>query len=245
MRRQPRYAIFRATPQFSRITSVEEYVMKFKQLTFSLLIGLIAVSGGCGGGDTGGTGGTLATGGTGGSGGSGGTGGTDADPCLGKPACIVCPEESLPPDLVPFLPGGIRTPVDFMATPEGDVVQGGMVTINVEAEIVVALPLPAQGAIDQGSTSTYVAAAGGDGALDITIPEQSLSGQELVIDGGSASGEFTVDADTNELVIGLDSVLVNLSVTDPVELALVLDASATGGCRIEGEGVIIPVSPAE
>jgi len=224
---------------------------KIQKLAFMVVVGVAALSGGCGddGDSNGGAGGDAGSGGTAGAGGIGGTGGTGGidpnDPCLGQPACIVCPQEALPPDVAPLLPEGLRVPVDFTATPEGEVVQGATVSIAIDAEIVVALPVPAEGTINEGSTSTYVATVGGDGAADVIIPEQELSGQDLVIDGGTGSGELTVDANATDLVVGLDSVLVDLSVTDPAELELVLDASPSGDCSIEGEGVIIPVTPAD
>jgi len=220
--------------------------MKIEQIALlALLVGALTMVG-CGSDSsstgTGGTGGSAGTAGMGG----GGTGGSGpVDPCMGIPACIVCGQDAIPPDLALFLPDGIRTPVAFTATPGGAVVQGGTVSIAVAAEIVVSLPIMAQGSINEGSTSTYVATAGGDGTLDIVIPEQMLAGQDLVIDGGSGSADFTVDNDATELVIGLDSIVVNLSVTSPAMLDLTLDASETGDCTVEGDGVTIPVEPAQ
>lgn len=215
--------------------------MRIIHLALVALVGGALVVVGCGGD---GGGGAAGAGGTGATGGAGGTGGAPDDPCVGQPACIVCTQAVLPPDIAPFLPDGLRAPVDFTATPDGDVVQGETVSIEIAAEVVVALPLPAEGDILEGSTSTYVATIGGDGTLDIVIPEQMLAGQNLVIDGGNGSAEINVDSDATELVIGLDSILVYLSVTKPAELELTLDASANGDCSIEGEGVIVPVDAA-
>ena len=208
--------------------------MKIEQIALlALLVGALTMVG-CGSDSS-----STGTGGTGGSG-IGGSG--PVDPCMGIPACIVCGQDAIPPDLAPFLPDGIRTPVAFTATPGGAVVQGGTVSIEVAAEIVVTLPLMAEGAISAGSTSTYIATEGGDVTLDIVIPEQMLAGQALEIDAGSGSAEFTVGDTATELVIGLDSIVVNLSVTSPAMLDLTLDASSTGSCSIEGEGVTILVA---
>lgn len=217
--------------------------MKIKQLALIALLGGALTAVGCGSDSSEAAGGSAGTAGTGGTGGLGGTGGSGSDdPCLNQPACIVCTQEALPPDIAPFLPDGLRTPVVFTATPDGAVVQGGTVSIEVAAEIVVTLPLMAEGAISEGSTSTYIATEGGDGTLDIVIPEQMLAGQALEIDAGSGSAEFTVGDTATELVIGLDSIVVNLSVTEPLEIDLTLDASSTGSCSIEGEGVTILIA---
>ena len=212
-------------------------------LLFALLGGALATAG-CGDGGstgTGGSGGELGTGGMGG-GGAGGSG--SDDPCFGQTACIVCPKDALPPEVHPFSGAGLRVPVDFTATPDGAVVQGGTVSIEVAGQIVVSIPLSAEAFVSLGSTSTYSAVAGGDGALDIVIPEQMVAGDELVIDAGSGSADFTVADDATELVIGLGSIVLNLMITSPLEIDLPLDASQTGGCTIEGDGVAIPVEAA-
>ena len=166
------------------------------------------------------------------------------DPCFGQTACIVCPKDALPPEVHPFSGAGLRVPVDFTATPDGAVVQGGTVSIEVAGRIVVSIPLSAEASVSLGSTSTYGAVAGGDGALDIVIPEQVVAGDELVIDAGSGSADFTVADDATELVIELGSIVLNLIITSPLEIDLPLDASQTGGCTIEGDGVAIPVEAA-
>jgi hypothetical protein len=76
------------------------------------------------------------------------------------------------------------------------------------------------------------------------IPEQTVAGQQFLIDAGSGSADFTVGNDATELVIGLDSIVLNLAITSPLEIDLFLDASETGACTIEGEGVTIPVDAA-
>jgi len=177
--------------------------------------------------------------------GGGGAGGAGSDdPCFGQTACIVCANDALPPALRAFSHDGLRTPVNFTVTADGAVVQGGTVSIEVAAEIVISLPLTAEAVVSQGSTSTYVATQGGDGTLDILIPEQTLAGDEFVIDAGRASADFTVGNDVTELVIGLDSILLKLTIASPLEIDLPLDATETGACTIEGEGVTIPVDAA-
>jgi hypothetical protein len=119
-------------------------------------------------------------GGTGGTGGGGGGGGTVAPTC-DSTACILCPEEALGPN--GFLFGDLNVPLDFTAVPQGPVVQGGTVTIEVAGRTQISdLPVPvvatvvggAGGAGGAGSTTTYIATTGGDGTLEIPIPEQTL-----------------------------------------------------------------------
>lgn len=221
--------------------------MKYSGSSLALVLGAALILVGCGDDDSSGsagTGGDAGSGGTAGTAGEGGGGPAPQDPCADAPACIVCAQEALPPDIALFLPDGLRTPVTFTATPQGDVVQGATATIDVEAEVVVSLPLPAEGTINAGSTSSYAATAGGSGTIDVPVPEQDLAGQDLVIDGGSGSGEISVALDATELSIGLDSIVLDLSVTEPLMLDILLDASSTGLCSLEGEGVAIRVDPA-
>ena len=218
--------------------------MRLIHLALIALLGSALTAVGCGDDGSIGTAGTGGAGGAGGMGGAGAGGSGSDDPCFGHTACIVCTNDALPPAIQPFSHDGLRTPVDFTATPDGAVVQGGTVSIEVAAEIVISLPLMAEAAVTQGSTSTYIATAGGDGTLDIVIPEQMVAGEELVIDGGSGGANFTVGNDATELVIGLNSILLNLAIASPLEIDLPLDASETGGCTIEGEGVTIPVEVA-
>ena len=47
------------------------------------------------------------------------------------------------------------------------------------------------------------------------IPEQTVAGEQFVIDAGSGSADFTVGNDATELVIGIDSIVLNLAITSP------------------------------
>ena len=211
--------------------------MVFMRMSLGLLLAAAMVVAGCGsdGGGTSGTGGTSRTGGTGG-------GGVE-DPCADSDACVVCGADGLPQVIAAFLPDGLRVPVDFTATPDGDVVQGGTVTITVEAEAVLAIP-PNESSIDGGSVASFAAISGGNGTIDVMVPEQSWEGENVVVDMGSGTGEFTVDADATALVIQLDTVQVNFMVMTPVRVDVSLDVSEEGLCTLGGEGVSIPVQAA-
>jgi hypothetical protein len=213
--------------------------MGLTRLTLGILLAAAMVVAGCGS-DDGGTGGTSGTGGTAGSG-----GGTRVDdPCAGSAACVVCGADALPQVITAFLPDGIRVPVNITATPEGDVVQGGTASIAVAAEAVLAIP-PNESSIGGGSVTSFAAISGGEGTLDLMVPEQSWEGENVVVDMGSGTGEFTVDADATELVIQLDTIQVNFMVMTPVEVEVSLDVSDDGLCTLEGDGVSIPVQAAE
>jgi hypothetical protein len=187
---------------------------------------------------------TNGTAGAGGSAGSGGTaGGGGGVPTCESTACILCPEEALGPN--GFLFGDLNIPLVFTAVPQGPVVQGGTVTIDVAGRTQISdLPVPVSANVEAGSTTTYIATTGGDGTLDIPIPEQTLMGTDLDLDAGSGSGPFDVDADATELVIRLNSAVINIEVTSPLPLSLTIDASDSGGCSVVGNGVSIPVSGA-
>jgi hypothetical protein len=181
-------------------------------------------------------------------GGTGGTGGTVAPTCEST-ACILCPAEALGPNGAVF--GDLNVPLVFTAVPQGPVVQGGTVTIEVAGSTQISdLPVPVEatvvggagGAGGAGSTTTYIATTGGDGTLEIPIPQQMIMGTDLKINAGSGSGPFDVDDDATELVIGLNSAVINIKVTSPAPLDLRLDASDTGDCSVVGNGVSIPVS---
>ena len=214
--------------------------MGMTRLTLSLLLTAMVTICGCGSAD-GGTGGTSGTSGTGGSGGTGG-GGLD-DPCAHSNACVVCGADALPQVVTAFLPEGIRVPVEITATPAGDVVQGGTVSIMVEAEATLAIP-PNESTIAEGSIATFAALSGGDGRIEVMVPEQNWDGEDVVVDMGSGSGEFTVDADATKLVIQLEMVQVNFMVVSPVQVDVSLDVSEEGRCTVEGAGVSIPVQAA-
>jgi hypothetical protein len=175
-------------------------------------------------------------------GGEGGGGGM-VPPTCESPACILCPAEALGPNGALF--GDLNVPLEFTAEPQGPVVQGGTVTIDVAGRTQISdLPVPVSATVEAGSTTTYIATTGGDGTLDIPIPEQDVMGTDLDIDAGSGSGPFNVDADATELVIGLNSAVIIIEVTSPAPLSLTIDASDSGDCSVVGNGVSIPVSGA-
>jgi len=208
--------------------------MKISKLALFALLGGALMAFGCDS-DSG-------TGGGGTGGGEGGTGGGGLPSCEAT-ACIFCPAEALGPQGQLF--GDINVPVDFTAVPQGDVVQGGTVTIDIAATTeVTGLPVPVTATVGTDSTTTYTATSGGTGSLDIPIPEQALMGTDLMIDAGMGSGDFDVASDANELVIQLTSALIDLEVTSPTTLSLTLDASEGGDCTVTGDGVSIPVSGA-
>lgn len=211
------------------------------RLTLGLLLAAAMVVGGCSSDDgaTGGTGGSAGTGGNGGAGGAG----VD-DPCADSAACVICGADALPQVITAFLPDGIRVPVDFTATPQGDVVQGGTVSIDIDAEALLAIP-PNESSIGPGSVTNFAAVGGGEGTLSTMVPEQSWEGENVVVDMGSGMGEFTVNTDATELVIQLDSIQVNFMVMSPVEVEVSLDVSDDGLCTLEGDGVAIPVQAAQ
>lgn len=210
--------------------------MRFTRINLSLFLAAAMVVVGCGDEGDG-------TGGTSGTGGVGGTRGGGDDPCADSSACVVCGADGLPQVITAFLPDGIRVPVNITATPEGDVVQGGTVSIAVAAEAVLAIP-PNESSIGEGSVASFAAISGGDGTLDVTVPEQNWEGENVVVDMGSGTGEFTVDADATALVIQLDTIQVSFTVMTPVQVDVSLDVSEEGLCTLEGEGVSIPVQPA-
>jgi hypothetical protein len=175
-----------------------------------------------------------------GAGGGGGEGGSGVPSCEAT-ACIFCPADALGPQGSLF--GDINVPVDFTAMPQGDVVQGGTVTIDVAATTEVSgLPVSVTAMVGASSTSTYTATSGGAGSLEIPIPEQTLMGSDLMIDAGSGSGDFDVDTNATELVVQLTSALIDIQVTSPAMLSLTLDASEGGDCSVLGDGVTIAVS---
>lgn len=138
--------------------------------------------------------------------------------------------------------GDVNVPVNFTAVPQGNVVQGGTVTIDIAATSEVnGLPVSVVATVEAGSTSSYGATSGGAGSLDIPIPEQTVMGTDLIIDAGTGSGDFDVDADATELVIQLTSAVIDLQVTMPASISLTLDASESGDCSVLGDGVTIPV----
>jgi hypothetical protein len=175
-----------------------------------------------------------------GAGGGGGEGGSGVPSCEAT-ACIFCPADALGPNGALF--GDINVPVNFTAVPQGNVVQGGTVTIDIAATSEVNdLPVPVVATVEAGSTSSYSATSGGAGSLDIPIPEQTVMGTDLMIDAGSRSGDFDVDADATELVIHVTSAVIDLQVTMPVALSLSIDAGEDGDCSVLGDGVTIAVS---
>jgi len=207
--------------------------MKFSKLALIALLGGALTAFGCGDSSS-----TTGAGGV--EGGSGGEGGSGVPSCEAT-ACIFCPADALGPNGTLF--GDINVPVDFTAIPQGDVVQGGTVTIDVAATTEVSgLPVSVTAMVGASSTSTYSATSGGAGSLVISIPEQTIMGTDLMIDAGSGSGDFEVDADATELVVQLTSALIDLQVTMPLPLSLTLDASESGDCSVLGDGVTIAVS---
>jgi hypothetical protein len=210
--------------------------MKISKLALFALLGGALMAFGCGSDSS--TGGAGA-GGDGGAGGTGGAGGGGLPSCEAT-ACIFCPAEALGPTGSIF--GDINVPVNFTAVAQGDVVQGGTVTIDIAATTEISgLPVPITATVGTDSSTTYTATSGGTGSLVIPIPEQTLMGTDLMIDAGSGSGPFVVASDANELVIQLTSALIVIDVTVPLPLSLSLDASEGGDCSVTGDGVSIPV----
>ena len=212
--------------------------MKISKLAFIALLGGALMAFGCSD-DASSTGGAGGDGG--GAGGMGGEGGMGGDPmACDSTACIFCPGSALGP--LGGVIGDLNVPIDFTAVAQGDVAQGATVTIDIVATSEIGpLAVPVQATVGATSTTTYEATTGGTGTLMIPIPPQDVSGTDLSLDGGSGSGDFMVEANATELVIRLTSALVDLQVTQPAPLTLNLDASATGGCTVLGEGVSIPV----
>jgi hypothetical protein len=203
-----------------------------------LFAAVVAVSvTGCGS-DAAGISGSSGTGGTGGTAGSG-----PDDPCVGSAACVICGPEALPQVVTAFLPDGIRVPIEITATPAGDVVQGQTASIEISAEAVLSIP-PTETLINGGSTAFFVATSGGTGTVELMIPEQTLEGENPVVDVGTGSADFSIDAEATELVIKFDAVLIDISILTPVEVDVTLDVSDDGLCSLEGDGVIIPVQAA-
>ncbi|MGB5265201.1 MAG: hypothetical protein WBN30_01340 [Polyangiales bacterium] len=212
--------------------------MKISRLALLALLGGALMAFGCSD-DTSDTGGTAGTGGGGGEGGMGGGG----VPSCETTACLFCPEAAL--GGFGALIGDLNVPIDFTAVPDGAAVQGGTVMIDISATSTINdLPATITATVTDASTTTYEATTGGVGELVIPIPEQTVMGTDLNLDGGSGTAEFTVDADATALVIQLTSALIDLDVTVPVPLTLTLDASDTGDCAMLGDGVTIPVDPA-
>ena len=211
--------------------------MKISKLALIALLGGALMAFGCGdSSSTPGAGGSG--GGAGGDGGGGGAPGVE-EPCEAT-ACIFCPADALGPSGALF--GDVNVPVNFTAVPQGNVVQGGTVTIDIAATSEVnGLPVSVVATVEAGSTSSYGATSGGAGSLDIPIPEQTVMGTDLIIDAGTGSGDFDVDADATELVIQLTSAVIDLQVTMPASISLTLDASESGDCSVLGDGVTIPV----
>ena len=225
--------------------------MNITKLALTVLLGSALFAFGCGdsGGGTGGNGtGGTGTGGTGTGGtGTGGTGGGPVLPCQGSPfegeATLFCPPENLPPTLMAVLPDGISVPVTIGATPNGDVVGGETVSIDLCTVSVFDSPISVTAEIREGSEGTLEAVDGGEGSLTAEIPEATIMGMALVIDGGSGTSDFDVDEGAETLQINLTSMLVDLLITVPLELEVLLDASddPEAPCEVQGEGVFIPV----
>ena len=230
-------------PSFAWPGLIKENIRMTRFAKLFLISALAGTRGLVGCSDDGGTAGNGGggTGGTAGDNGGGGNGGSTGDACE-APACIFCPAEALGPQ--GELIGDLTVPLDYEATPEGDVVQGETATIAFSGETSIEVPVSVTADVLEGSVLRYAATSGGDGALDVTIPEQTLMGTELTIDAGEGSGDFEVAEDATALVIGVESALIDLLVTSPVEISLLIDASETGDCSILGDGVSIPVSGA-
>ena len=215
--------------------------MKISKLALIALLGSALMAFGCSD-DTSDTGGTAGTGGGGGGGGEGGMGGAPGVTCASN-ACVFCPADAL--GTAGAVIGDLLVPIDFTAVPQGDVVQGSTVTVDLSASTEVNdLGIDVGATIVDGSNVVYTATAGGTGMSEIPIPVQTLMGMSLSIDGGSGTGDFDVDAAATDLVIQVTSALIDLQVTSPVNLPLTLDASEGGDCELLGDGVTIPVDPA-
>jgi hypothetical protein len=172
-------------------------------------------------------------------------GGGGSGPTCEVEACLFCPLSALG-GLAAASGEDINAPIEFTAVPQGDVVAGGTVTIDIAATSTISdLPVSVTAVVKApDSTTTYNATSGGTGTLEIDIPEQEVTGTTLNLNGGSGSGDFMVDANATELVIQLTAALIDLQVTEPIPGALTLDASATGECEMLGDGVTIPVTGA-
>lgn len=217
--------------------------MKISKLALIALLGGALMALGCGSDSSapaaGGTGG-----GDGGSGGMGGTGGIGGGtPTCDSTACLFCPEETL--GTFGAIIGDINVPIDFTATPQDGVVQGETAMIALEASSEVSgLPISVEATVMDASTTTYVATAGGTGEVEVAIPEQTVMGMDLMLDGGSGTLSADVDADATELTIQITAALIDLQVTSPAPISLTLDASETGDCDMLGDGVTLTVTPA-
>jgi hypothetical protein len=218
--------------------------MKISKLALIALLGGALMAFGCGddSSSTSGSAGAGGDGGAGGAGGEGGMGGAPGGECEST-ACVFCPAEAL--GTAGAVIGDILVPIDFTAVAQGAVVQGTTVTVDLAASSAVNdLGLEVAAMIVDGSKIVYSATMGGSGMSEIPIPEQPLTGMSLLIDGGSGTGDFDVDAAATELVIQVTSALIDLQVTSPVPLPLTLDASEGGDCEVLGGGVTIPVDGA-
>ena len=146
--------------------------------------------------------------------------------------------------------GDLNVPIDFTGETEGDLVQGVIAMVGLDAESIIELPLEATASVLADSDTVYDVVSGGSGTQLIVLPEQTVmtTGNEapftLVIDGGNGNIDVTPDADATELQIRLTEAIFNLMVDMPVPLPLTLDASATGGCTMTGDGLFIPVTGA-
>jgi hypothetical protein len=211
--------------------------MKISKLALIALLGGALMAFGCSDDSSS----TSGPGGAGGAGGEGGMGG--AVVTCASTACVLCPEEAL--GTAGSVIGDLLVPLDFTAVAQGAVVQGTTVTVDLAATSAVNdLPIEVGAEIIAGSNIVYAATAGGTGETEIPIPAQMLSGFDLAIDGGSGTGDFDVDADATDLVIQVNSALIDLQVTAPLALSLTLDASEGGDCVLLGDGVTIAVDPA-
>ena len=186
-----------------------------------------------------GDGGTGGAGGDGG--GTGGTGGT-APPCDG-PACLFCPASALDPTVGALFPDGLLLPIDFTAVPDQPLVQGATESVTMSATSFLGpLPVSVVATLSAASNTTYDVVAGGSGTADVPVPVQTVEGTTLMIDAGTGAGAFTPDSDATDVVVRLTSAVFDMTVTDPLTLPLLLDASPTGECVMLGDGVSLMVT---
>lgn len=176
------------------------------------------------------------------SGGSGGSGGT-APPCNG-PACLFCPASALDPTVGALYPDGLNVPIPFGAFSNGPVIRGETTEIFLDASgAMVYFPVPVTATIAAGHTSTYQATSGGSGVATIPVPGQTVTGSDLFFDVGVGSGAFTPGSNATDMVVRLTSTVIDMTITEPLLLPVLLDASPSGPCEMTGVGVTIPVVP--
>jgi hypothetical protein len=165
-------------------------------------------------------------------------------PSCEDPACLFCPPEALDPTVAALFPDGLNVPIDLTAVPDQPLVQGATELVTMSATSVVGpLPVAVEATLSAASTTTYDVVAGGSGTADVPVPAQTVTGTTLSIDAGSGAGAFTADGNATDILVRLTSAVFDMTITQPLTLPLVLDASPTGDCVMTGHGVSLMVDP--